>query len=86
MNLNADYAEGKAVFKRHLFSNGQAVKYETTGLHLKFLLQLPWLQTVKSTSRISSRDPLKDLGQVTAGAREKGTLGMGQQHTWLQKG
>lgn len=41
--------------------------------------------TVKLTSRTSSRDSLKDLGYRTAGAREKGMLGMGQ-HAMLWEG
>lgn len=32
------------MFKRCLFSNGQAIKYQNTGLEFKFLVQLPWLQ------------------------------------------
>lgn len=67
------------MFKRHLFSNVQAVKYENTGFELKFLLQLPWLHI--SHHEVSLQDllqrPTEKSGIGDSWSQGKGNVGDG---------
>lgn len=61
------------MFKRHLFSNGQVVKYRSSELELKFLLQLPWLHI-----RLCKVQPLGSPPET----RIRDSWSQGKWHVW----